>query len=286
MNRLILSLAALSIISATAEVACTTVISDKATKKSYKYDLSRLSHGSGQSDVLYYRTTTGAYFYVNFCAPSSSACDGDDNSVCIRTADYDFFGSGKVCCAFRFSLSLFPPPISISPNPASQTSTQVISKTDLSGQGVGQGVVVSYSDGDGCTGGKRSAKIYVSCSASADPGFFYKVEEGTCNSVLYMWSASGCGKEVPYEGSGAEGSGSGSKKGGGIGAGGIILILLCVGVVVYLVGGAIFQWKVRGATTPKEMVPNREFWASIPSLVKDGVLFITHGFKKGDYVSI
>ena len=89
---------------------------------------------------------------------------------------------------------------------------------------------------------------------------------------------------MPYDGSGAVGSGSVS--GGGIGAGSIILILLCVAIVVYLVAGAVFNWKVRGATFAKEMIPNNQFWFALPLLVKDGVLFITHGFKKGDYVFI
>lgn len=96
-----------------------------------------------------------------------------------------------------------------------------------------------------------------------------------------MWSIAGCGTEVdPGEPSESE------KKGGGFGAGSVILIILIVCVVVYFAAGAVFQWKVRGASTPREFIINNEFWFALPLLVKDGVLFIAHGFKKGDYTSI
>jgi hypothetical protein len=59
------------------------------------------------------------------------------------------------------------------------------------------GVMVTYSDGEQCTGGpKRQTLIYVSCNKSADPGYFYEAEEGDCSYVLKMWSAAGCGVMV------------------------------------------------------------------------------------------
>jgi hypothetical protein len=102
----------------------------------------------------------------------------------------------------------------------------------------------------------------------------------SCLMIIKITGEAGCGKKVPYE------PGSGESSGAGLGVGGIILIVLAVCVVVYLVAGALINWKVRGASSFTEIVPNWSLWSAIPSLVKDGALFVAHGFKKGDWISI
>lgn len=60
---------------------------------------------------------------------------------------------------------------------------------------------------------------------------------------------------------------------GGPGFGTTLLLVCFCGVMpVYLVGGALFLRRQRGATG-WELIPNRGLWASLPGLVKDGVLF-------------
>ena len=59
-----------------------------------------------------------------------------------------------------------------------------------------------------------------------------------------------------------------------------------MGVALYFAVGMVVNWKVRGATTVQEMIPNRTFGISLPSMVVDGCKFIMHGCKKGDYVSV
>ena len=61
---------------------------------------------------------------------------------------------------------------------------------------------------------------------------------------------------------------------------------LAVLVVLYFGLGAVYQWKFKEAQTFPDFIIHREFWFAIPGLVKDGALFIAHGFKKGDYTSI
>ena len=56
--------------------------------------------------------------------------------------------------------------------------------------------------------------------------------------------------------------------------------------MLYFGLGAVYQWKFNQAQTPVEFIIHREFWFAIPGLVKDGVMFIIHGFKKGDYTSV
>ncbi|XP_028414025.1 uncharacterized protein LOC114536938 isoform X2 [Dendronephthya gigantea] len=61
-------------------------------------------------------------------------------------------------------------------------------------------------------------------------------------------------------------------KKGNLSTGSILVITFFVVLVIYLVSGALFMKYRRGATG-KEIVPNVDFWSSIPGLVKDGCVF-------------
>ncbi|XP_073237795.1 uncharacterized protein [Porites lutea] len=63
--------------------------------------------------------------------------------------------------------------------------------------------------------------------------------------------------------------------------GSIILIIFFVLVFVYLICGILIKKFKMGAEGLTEMVPNFEFWADIPSLIKDGVVFTCGGLKFG-----
>jgi len=67
---------------------------------------------------------------------------------------------------------------------------------------------------------------------------------------------------------------------GGLSGGSIILITLLVVTVVYFVGGVLLLkfWKKKEGT---EVVPNVEFWISIPGLVRDGGVFIVQKIRGG-----
>jgi len=54
--------------------------------------------------------------------------------------------------------------------------------------------------------------------------------------------------------------------------GDILVILFFVGVIVYLVAGTAYQFKVKQATG-SELIPNKEMWVSLWRLTKDGMTF-------------
>ena len=228
--------------------------SHKKGGKSYNYDLTRVYHPIGSSDSFYIQDPTSMNtYYVNLCGESYYSTSGyydcmPGSSICRKDLNYRYSSYGLL-----ESQSIVP-----------CTETDVV---------VGQGITVTYSRGDACGSGKKSASVHVRCSDTADPGFLYDVTESNddCNAIIYMYSVVGCA-EV--------------KSAGGLGAGGIILIILVVLVVAYFVGGAIYQWKFKEAKEPLDFIIHRDFWFSIPGLVKDGALFVAHGFKKGDYTSI
>jgi len=265
MQRVILAFCVLVALSVAKDVNCVSTITDKKNHKSYEYDLSALHHDdTTYVDTLWYRTDENVIYYVNFCGQTASACESDDTSVCIRVPDgedYQYFGGGK-------------------------TSSQKITSQEAKEQSPSTSVTVTYSNGDSCQSDPSTnykTKIYVNCQETANPGYFWKMEtKDNCDVTLYMWAASGCGKEVPY----VEPSDDESGISGGEIFSIVSLVVLSVGLIVYFAVGAFYNFKFKDARALPDLIIHRDFWCSLPFLVKDGVLFIGHGFKKGDYVSV
>jgi len=221
--------------------------------KTYYYDLHRLSHPAGEKDSLSIRDDEGDYIYVNICGPSSEKCSPSGSSaVCMRTADYTYVSLGKV---------------------ESQEFTESVDVKP------GGGLQVTYSNGDDCDFGNYQTVITLICDQTQD-GTISEVDEGECWYKMNILSKYACGQENKPDDSDASGGG-----GGEVAATVILIILLC-GIVVYFAVGAVCQKKKNDASSFREYVIHNEFWFSLPFLVKDGVLFIFHGFKKGDYVSV
>jgi len=77
--------------------------------------------------------------------------------------------------------------------------------------------------------------------------------------------------------------GKGPSGGGGkISVGTILCILLLLGVVVYIVGGIVYN-VVRKTG---KIFPNTDFWLGFPGLIKDGVMFIVNRGKGGTYTEV
>jgi len=172
MGKLFIALTAVAVVASALQ--CGGIINDDEHQRAYEFDLSILHHdNSTQTDPLWYRTEDGKIYYVNFCGQTASGCDADDTSVCINISDKYVSGGS--------------------------TSTQTLSIAEAPNQTAETSVTVTYSHGDKCGNGYYKTKIYVNCNETAKPGFFYKIEQpNECESILYMWSAAGCGKEVPY----------------------------------------------------------------------------------------
>jgi len=134
----------------------------------------------------------------------------------------------------------------------------------------GKGIIVVYSNGDMCSSGtKRSTTIYLDCDESADEPLVMPVEEDSCAYSVHISTKYACG----YQGSSDT-------------AALVILLILIFGFLLYFVLGAVYQKVAKGASTPREFIIHNEFWCALPGMIKDGVLFIVHGCKKGDYVTV
>ncbi|XP_060076813.1 uncharacterized protein LOC132556417 [Ylistrum balloti] len=64
----------------------------------------------------------------------------------------------------------------------------------------------------------------------------------------------------------------------GLSVGSVLLIIFFMLLLVYIIGGILFMRYVRKAQGV-EMIPNRELWAELPLLIKDGILFVSRGCK-------
>lgn len=121
----------------------------------------------------------------------------------------------------------------------------------------GASVVLSYS---GETGGtNRTSQITLVCDkTSAEPTFTYVEETGTTPYITYKFTLRAkecCPVSI-----------------GGLSFGSILCIIFVVVLVVYLVAGVLINKFARGATGA-ELIPNRAFWADLPSLIKEGFQF-------------
>jgi len=126
-----------------------------------------------------------------------------------------------------------------------------------------KGATVSF--GNGTSG--RAFEIDFQCVESAgvgSPNFEVETPKLFYNFAWPTKTACPTGN-VPTPNSGPRGLSGGS----------IFLILLLCLVVVYVAAGITFN-VVKKKASGKEIIPNVEFWGSIPGLVKDGVMFIVN----------
>ena len=230
------------------------------------------------------------------CSPSSP--------VCQRTALWTTMGYGALNTQRMNKIGLCPPHHLISLSCPSHNHMCVCTRatrTEKSGVSSDQGVTVHYTNGAECENGKRASSIvHVVCGSDETITSVSGSDDG-CSVEVVISSSAGCGREVKYQG---------SAKGGVFPL--VLLILfvfspqsfgseremsrvsvcvahtnsILVGVALYFAVGMVVNWKVRGATSVVEMIPNRTFWMALPGMVVDGCKFIAHGCKKGDYVSV
>jgi len=121
--------------------------------------------------------------------------------------------------------------------------------------------------------GPRQAVLSIQCG---QPGFVNSPSEeqaegeGDCIYNINLYSCSMClYPDICSNSNNPPPSGS-SKQ--GLSGGSIFLILFFVGLFVYFVAGALVL-KYKFMKEGLDIIPNRDLWASIPGLVKDGCLF-------------
>jgi len=212
----------------------------------YAYDLSKLGDAMVDYDDKSYT--------INMCDGISSGCPSSA-AICMVDNSNSASSLGKL--STRDSVTLGGDP--------------------------GQGIILSFKDGDDCPYGKYSSTILLMC----DPQQYYPlvtVLPDDCDFSFQIISRYGCG--TVHTSSGGSKSEEHSESKGGETAAIVILVILLVSVVAYFALGAVWQKKRYDASTFREYVIHSDFWFSLPGLVIDGCKFIGHGFKKGDYVSV
>lgn len=115
----------------------------------------------------------------------------------------------------------------------------------------------------------RQMKIVLTCSELGKPP---TVKEETGQVNVYKVAISSpevCPKKVQPNSGGSGGPSTGT----------ILVIIFFVVLVVYLVAGVLFMKYRRGATG-REVIPNIEFWSSLPGLIKDGCVFFGKNIKE------
>jgi len=135
------------------------------------------------------------------------------------------------------------------------------------GTGNGEGFTVQFNGGDG----GRTMEIDFVCAAGSGVGSPQLTGENPKNHYVFTW-----GTQYVCSSSGS----------GGLSGGSIFLILLLCLAVVYIVVGVLFN-KFKKQATGIELIPNVEFWTSIPGLVRDGFMLIINKIRgRGGYSQV
>jgi len=214
--------------------------------KNYSFDLTGLCHAK-TADDYHARDEDYNDYYFNICGEVSTASQAE----CAGAAVCQYAASGDYYNAGSLSTQAFT------------ANTEV--------KQPGQGIIVTYSGGQQCSSGSRQTAIYLECDPTVEQPIFKEVEEADhCAYKVHATSKYACGVSA----------------GGSDTAGLVILLIIIIAVVLYFAIGAIYQKKVKNASTAREYIIHNEFWCALPLMIKDGVLFIFHGCKKGDYVSV
>jgi len=119
---------------------------------------------------------------------------------------------------------------------------------------------------------QRRFQIGLKCDESKYPGEVASVLEVFLDSVssysTTLTSKCACDDGCPLDS-------------GGLSPGSILLIVFFVSLTVYIIGGILINKYKFGVENMPEMCPNYQFWAGIPSLIKDGIFFACGGIKSG-----
>jgi len=120
---------------------------------------------------------------------------------------------------------------------------------------VSGGLTLAFSNGDLGPGGSSVMKlnIHLSCGKETTP----TATSLNANFDMVMTHPAGC----PVD------------EDDGLSGGAIFLIILASVIPVYIIGGCAYNHKVKGTSLGLPSCPQRDFWAALPGLVKDGVIF-------------
>jgi len=106
----------------------------------------------------------------------------------------------------------------------------------------------------------RTSIISLTCSENAGTPSFTLTNEGEQGMYTFeLQSKYACIREPSAS---------------GLSAGSILLIIFLILVILYIVGGVCFNLFYRHNSGAAQVLPNTQFWSSLPGLIKEGCLFI------------
>jgi len=212
-----------------------------------KYNIGPLKNTAKDYNATYSNTEYNYDYFINICTPVLTTNCGSNVGGCqVYTSKKD----GKSTSVNIGSSSLV--------------------LQDGKSKGVdGYGVTASFTGGSG----GRSFEIDFPCEPNAGAGTPSFSGEAPSLHYNFQWpSIYGCPVNYAPPSPGPSPSEGGSS---GLSGGSILLIILLVLVVVYIVGGILFNRFYRHESGVG-LIPNLEFWSTLPGLVKDGVMFIVN----------
>jgi len=203
-----------------------------------RFDLSSLTKPEG------YTTTVNTNNYAwNYCAPVPNL---PNMPACTNTMALLVNGSGSAKNQKCYNIG------STLANPSYSISDGV--------NGPGSGVQITYKNEE-CT-----TVLRVNCNMNFE--YLYKnvqATPATCNFVIIVQAKVGCKIGTPPA--------EPTHPKHGLSHGSVFLIVFFAVLASYFIFGALIKWKAMGATPGAELIPNSEFWASLPGLIGDGCRF-------------
>jgi len=140
-------------------------------------------------------------------------------------------------------------------------------KIEKGGDAPNGGITAILAPGQSCSGGAPYTAIHMFiCDSSASEPTLTVAPAQSSNINASPPVSNGCAYAYMLRTKAACGGGGSS---GGLSGGWVFIIILCVVIPIYIIGGCVYK-KQRVGATGMEMCPNIDFWRSLPGLVKDG----------------
>jgi len=133
----------------------------------------------------------------------------------------------------------------------------------------GSGVTINYPPNKSTPKNTRQSVLTLVCDQTQSPGVpaGQVTENPVLTYQLSFKSKFACPSVAPTPG-------PNNNSGGGFDMGWVFVIIVLVGSFVYVVGGTMLNHFYFGAELGLSAIPQWEFWIGVPSLMKDGAMFV------------
>jgi len=218
------------------------------TNNGNSYDLSGLTNNAVDYKIAYAPPDAKKNVWLNICRPLINTLCGTGLAGCQQWDPNNSGGKASIGATASQSFAY---------------GTQYSGST---------GLMLKYGGGALANNIPRSMEIDFICSPGSGIGTpSYVTEVSSSATYIFTWT-------TQYACSTNGGTTGGTT--GGLSGGSIFLIIFFVAIFVYFAAGVGYM-KFRKQATGVELIPNVDFWASIPGLCKDGVKFLISKVRGG-----